>query len=139
MDIFNKIVLYFFNPQPGREFSYYIIIEIIALILAVAGIYIILRIRQNKQDKSFKKLFQPYPTKLFLMVGLLLAYSAFRYYYVAFFSMRLLLFIILGVSLFIVFNIIKTYLKIYPGDKENRVKRLEMNKWIPKKKKDKKR
>lgn len=138
MNTFNNIVLYFFNPAPGRDFLYYIPLAIIVALLAGLGIAIILRIKKNKQDKSFKKLFREFPTKLFLLAGLLAGYLFFRYYYVPFFSMRLFLCLILALSAYVIFKIVRTYQIAYPAEKTHRSHRLELNKWIPKKKKGKK-
>jgi len=138
MNTFNSIILYFFNPAPGRDFLYYIPLAIFAALLAGIGIAIILRIKKNKQDKSFKKLFRGFPSKLFLLAGLIVVYLFFRYYYVTFFSMRFLLCLVMAVSAYFIFVLIKTYKKNYPAEKSLRTQRLEKNKWIPKKKKRKK-
>lgn len=138
MDIFNKIVIYLFNPAPGRIFSGYTLLGILAVLFIVAGIAITIYAKKNKEDKSFKKLIGRYPSKLYILAILILTYTFFRYYGVVFFSMRVMLYVLLLVCVYVIYVIIRTYVKKYPADKQSRIKQMEANKWVPSKHKNKK-
>lgn len=135
METFNQIVLYFFSPNPGRQFEYqYLVLAVIVFfILLTLGVYYYAL--KNKEDKAFKKLFRNFPTKFIIMAVLLAGYLFIRYYGVPFFSMRFMLYVLLASSIYIIYSAVETFRKKYPEEKGRREKRLEMNKYIPRKKK----
>lgn len=137
METLNQIVLYFFSPNPGRVFNYYILIGALITLFILLTVLVYLYVRKNKEDKAFKKLFRNYPTKFLILAGLLGIYLILRYNYVPFFSMRILLYVLLGSSVYVIYAAIHTYLKKYPEEKERREKRMELNKYIPRKKRRK--
>ena len=138
MDIVNQTILYFFSPNPGREFQYYILLGILIAIFIALTVLIYLYAKKHKDDKAFKKLFRNYPTKFIILAVLLGLYMLLRYNGVPFFSMRFLLYILIGSCIFVVAMAVKTYLKKYPEEKKRRDDRMALNKYIPKKKKKKK-
>ncbi len=138
MDTINKFILYFFSPNPGRNFEYYWALGAIILVFIILTGLIYYYALKNKDDKAFKKLFRNYPTKFIILAVLFAAYILVRYNYVPFFSMRFLMYILLISSVFVLYNSYITYFKKYPEEKKRREKRLQINKYIPKKKKKKK-
>ncbi len=138
MDTINKIILYFFTPNPGRNFEYYWALGAIILLFIILTGLIYYYALKNKEDKAFKKMFRNYPTKFIILAVLLGGYMLVRYNYVPFFSMRFLMYILLISGGYVLYNAYLTYFKKYPDEKERREKRLEMNKYVPKKKKKKK-
>lgn len=138
METFNQIILYFFSPLPGREFIYYIPLIILVVALLAGSLYISWFSRKNKNNKAFKKTFKSYPGKLQLMGFLLALYVLFRYYYVPVFSMRFLLYILIAVTAYLLYVMVKAYRKKYPQEKDRRTSRAAMNEYMPKKKKKKK-
>lgn len=138
MDTINKIILYFFSPNPGRNFEYYWALGAIILLFIILTGLIYYYALKNKDDKAFKKLFRNYPTKFIILAVLFGVYMVVRYNYVPFFSMRILMYILLISGGYVLYNVYLTYFKKYPEEKKRREKRLEMNKYIPKKKKKKK-
>lgn len=139
MQTINNIILYFFNPVPGTHFNYYPVIIGIIVILVALSIFIPIHIKRNKDDKAFKKLFRVYPSKLQLVGIIFTLYVLSRLYSVPFFSMRFMLYILLGVTAFLIYHMVKTYLNKYPEEKKRRNERDERNKYLVKKKKKKNR
>ncbi len=135
METFNQIVLYFFAPNPGSAFEYYyaVIALIVVFILLTFGVYYFAV--KNKEDKAFKKLFRNYPTKFIILAVLLALYLFIRMNNVPFFSMRFMLYILLASSAYVIYSSVMTFTKKYPDEKTRREKRLEINKYIPRKKK----
>ena len=138
MDTFNEIVIYLFHPTPGRAFGYYYFITALILLLTGLGIFLRIYIKKNREDKTFKKLFRKYPMKLWTLALVLALYLLVRYYYVPFFSMRVLFYTVLGITLYLFYQIINTYLKTYPAEKKRRDERTVQNRYKIKKKKRKK-
>lgn len=139
MNFINQVILYFFTPNPGRTFGYYILVEAIIIILLGLALAVFLYSRKHKDDKAFKKLFRNFPTKFIIIAVLLGLYLLCRYYLVAFFSMRFMLYILIGATIYVVYSATYTYFKKYPIEKKQREERIEHNKYIPRKKKKKKR
>lgn len=139
MQMLNDFILYLFSPSPGRAFQYYYFIGAIIAILTVLGIVLRVYIKKNRDDKTFRKLFKKYPSKLWTLAVIFALYLFVRYSYVPFFSMRFLLYILLGVTVYLGYQIINTYLKVYPEVKKLREKQHQKNRYKINKKKRKKR
>ncbi len=135
MNTFNQIILYFFSPNPGRAFEYYYAIGALILVFFLLTFGIYFYATKHKEDKAFKKLFRNYPTKFVILAVLLAMYLFIRYNNVPFFSMRFMMYILLISSAYVIYAVIMTFYKKYPEEKNRREKRLEQNKYIPKKKK----
>ena len=101
MDTINNIILYFFNPIPGASFQYYIPLYVLTAILIIVAAGIIVYSKRNKDNKAFKKLFKTYPSKFGIIAGLFIVYLSLRYYSVAFFSMRFLLYLLVGITIYL--------------------------------------
>lgn len=139
METINQFFLYVFSATPGRAFAYYtVVIGCIVVLLALAiGIKIYSR-KIGKEDKSFRKTFRGYPSKLIFLAVLFTLYLMARYSYIGFFSMRLMLYILSAFTIYTLYNIGKDYVKIYPEEKKRRIEREKLNQYIPKQKKGKK-
>lgn len=114
MQTLNNFILYFFLPVPGRTFQYYTFVGVLIAILAVLGIILAIYIKKNREDKAFRKLFKKFPRKLWTMAILLGLYLVVRYNYVPMLSMRLFFYILLGLTVYLFYQIINAYLKAYP-------------------------
>ncbi|HLG25487.1 MAG TPA: hypothetical protein VI588_01680 [Candidatus Gracilibacteria bacterium] len=134
METINQIFIYFFQPNPSRLFQYAIPLWILTAMLIAAAVFIIVRIRASKNDKSFKKTFRSYPTRLITAAVLLALYLLSRGSAVPFFSMRLMLFVVLGITGYLIYRLMKAYTREYPEEKKLRHDREELNKYIPRKK-----
>ena len=135
MEWINSFISYVFTPFPGRNFSYYMTVLLVILILLGLSVYIRIKSKKNKDDKAFKKIIRPYKNKLDTLSGLLIAYLVCRYYSIPFLSMRFLLYVLLGITLVALYFLIKKYRKDYPALKKHRKEQLEKNKYIPRKRK----
>lgn len=122
MQMFNSFFIYLFSPTPGRAFQYYNFIVILIVVLTILGIVLRVYIRKNRDDKPFRKLFKKFPSKLWILAILFTLYLLVRHYYVPFFSMRFLLYILLGATIYLAYKIINIYLKTYPEEKKLREK-----------------
>lgn len=135
MQTINDIISYVFHPNPGRSFSYYIVL--LALIVFFLGFSIFLKIyiKKNKNDKAFKKLFRNYPGRFQLVTLFLILYLFFRYYAVVFLSMRIFLYIILLSGVMVIYAMGNAYLKKYPMEKKRYEEQNVKNKYLPGKRK----
>ena len=129
MNILNNIVLYLFNPAPGRPFAYYYFVGVTIILLLALGIFIRIYIRKNKDDKIFKKLFKKYPSKLWTMSIAMAIYLLARYNYIPFFSMRTLYYIIAGTTLYLIYDMVNSYLRKYPETKKMHHEQIAQNKY----------
>ena len=135
METFNQIVGYFFSPYPGRAFAYYPLIIAVIVGLLAFSLYLRMRIRKDKKDKTFRKLFRSFPAKLEISASAMTVYVLLRYYNVGFFSMRLMIYIIFATTVILGYYIVITYIKKYPAAKKLRQDQIEKNKYLPRKKK----
>lgn len=131
MKIFTNLISYLFNPNPGRIFSYYVILIIVAVGLLAFSIFLRLHLKKYKEDKAFKRLFRGFPKKLQIIALLLIAYLFFRYYTVGFISMRILLYLILAGAAWILYRMAYSYFKKYPPAKKEHERQMAMNKYLP--------
>lgn len=129
MQMLNDFILYLFSPSPGRAFQYYYFIGSLIAILTILGVILHVYIKKIRDDKTFRKLFKKYPSKLWTLAVLFTLYLLIRYNYVPFFSMRFLLYILLGISVYLGYQMINTYLKVYPEAKKLREKQHEKNRY----------
>lgn len=137
METFNSIVGYIFSPFPGRSFGYYILVIVIVIALFLLDLFIRIYIRKNKDDKIFRKLFRGFPSKIELLALSLAGYLIARYFNVAFLSMRMFLYLLLALVVFLIYLLASTYLKDYPEAKKRREDQISKNKYLPRKKKRK--
>jgi len=135
METINQIVGYFFGPFPGRAFAYYPHIIVLIVGILAFSLYLRLRIRKDKEDKTFRRLFRNFPGKLEITATALAVYILLRYYNIGFFSMRMMIYLILATTLILGYYIVITYVKKYPAAKKLRQNQMEKNKYLPRKKK----
>ncbi|MDD3861344.1 MAG: hypothetical protein PHP74_00395 [Candidatus Gracilibacteria bacterium] len=115
---------YFFQPIPMDEFSYYIpTIIFIALLICGTIAFSIIYNKKKKTDFVFKKLFKNIGKRMILIAILLTCYLLVRYENIPYFSMRIWLYITMGLFIFFAYRYAKKYLKVYPKEKIN----FEMN------------
>lgn len=138
METFNNLVIYIFHATPGRAFQYYYFIGAVCVALIGVGIILKIYLKKNRQDKTFRKLFKKSPKKVWLMAACFAIYLLARNSYVPFFSMRFILYLLLGITVYMFYQMISTYLKVYPEEKKRRKEALEQNRYTIKKKKGKK-
>ena len=111
---------YFFQSIPGTEFRYYILLAIFIVLLLIAAIASSVVYRNKKKtDFAFKRLFKNLTKRLVLIAMLLLVYIMVRYENIPYFSMRIWLYVILGVFLFFAYRYAKLYKVDYPKEKTN--------------------
>lgn len=130
---------YFFRAVPESNFSYHIPLAIfIALLLIGAIVFSFIYRTKKKTDFAFKRLFRNLVKRLILFAVLLMIYLLVRYENIPYFSMRIWLYLIMGLVLFFAYRYIKIYKVEYPKEKENfnlshPTKKAE-NKYLPNKK-----
>ena len=140
MEYIKSSFSYFFAPNPGTQFSYYIPILVLAGVLilgaiAFSGYYN----KKKKTDFAFKRLFRKLSGRMFLFGILFLVLIALRYENISYFSMRILLYLTALISLYFVYRYIKIYKVKYPKEKENaqakqHIVKKEENRYLPNKK-----
>ncbi len=134
MQSFYNFITYIFSPVPPREFHYYIPLAVLAAILVAVSVYIYFHIKKNKEDKTFKRLFRSYPLKFETVAAVIAICLLSRYYGVVFLSTRILLFITLVVAAYLIYKMVRTYLKDYPAVKKHYHEQMEKNKYLPRRK-----
>lgn len=135
MQFFNDLLIYLFHPNPGKAFQYYYFVGTLVVLLAALGIFIHVYIKKSREDKSFRKLFRRYPSKLWTLAISLGLYLLIRYNQVPFFSMRFLFYVLLALTIYLLYLMINTYLKSYPAEKKRREERTDQNRYMMKQKK----
>jgi len=129
-----SLIAYIFNPLPPVFFEYYIVLAALAAIILGLSVFLRLRIRNNNNDKTFRRLFRGFPAKLETVAVMIALNILARYYGVAFLSMRLVLFLTLLVAAYLGYRMVRTWLKEYPLVKKHHEEQLAKNKYIPRKK-----
>lgn len=106
---------YLFDPTPGKEFSYYIPM-IILIVLLVAGAIAISQLyaKKKKTDIAFKKVFKKTAGRLSLFAILFTILVLLRYENIPYFSMRIWLYGTLLIFLYLVYKNIQSYRTEYP-------------------------
>lgn len=135
MQTLTNLITYVFHPNPGRTFSYYIILIILIALMLGFSVFLRIHIKKNKEDKAFKRLFRDFPGKLQLISFFLIIYLFFRYYSAVFLSMRIFLYMILLSTACVIYMMVNAYLKKYPLEKKRHEEQISRNKYLPGKKK----
>ena len=135
MDTLKNLVKYIINMDPGRDFNYYIVLFVLAALLIGASIYFFVTIKQNKDDKMFRKLFKKYIVKLPILAACFLLYTGARYTQIPVLSARLVLYILLAILAIYIYKIVNSYLNVYPQMKKRHDEQVSGNKYLSKKKK----
>lgn len=140
MNTVKNFFSYFFRSIPNTDFNYYIPLSILVILLIVGSLVFSFVYRKKKKtDFVFKKLFKDLSKRLIIIAVLLVFYALVRYENLPYFSMRIWLYIIIGVLLFFAYKYIKTYKFIYPKEKINfelsHSRKKTINPYIPNKRK----
>jgi amino acid transporter len=128
-----SLISYIFDPLPPSDFKYLIALAILAAIILGCSIYLRLRIRKDKENRIFRRLFRGFPVKIESVAYIILINLLARYYHVAFLSMRLILFCALATAVYLAYRIADTHIKQYPLEKKRHHEQSEKNKYIPRK------
>lgn len=120
MNYITSTLKYFFNTTPGSEFKFYIPLIILAGILIIGSV-VFSRVysKKKKYDFAFKRLFKKLSSRFTTIGIILLILIALRYENIPYFSMRIWLYLLLLISLYIIYKYIKTFKVDYPREKEN--------------------
>ena len=129
-----SILQYFFAPLPPEPFQYKFIFLGIAGALLIASILTHLYLKKSKDDKILKKLFRTLPKKFLLLATCEALYVLFRYERMSFFSVRIINYIILAATLYVIIKNIRIYQKEYPKLKKEREEQMRLNQYLPRKK-----
>jgi hypothetical protein len=109
-----QVLSYLFSPYPGSIFNYGNWLIIYATALAVFGIIIKILFVVLKQNKALKRTLRSFPGQL-IWTGLsLIILTLSRTKGVPFLSMRVLLFIAAGLSIYYILKAIWRLIKTYP-------------------------
>ncbi len=133
MPLFLNILEYFFDPLPPGQFKFVVVFIVIAAIGFVVSSALMFYLKQQKNDKIFKKLFRNLPGKLLTIAVMEGVYVIARYERMPYVSMRFLNYIVLAYGLYVVIHYAQLYLKVYPADKKHREHQLKKNKYLPRK------
>lgn len=113
-----EIFSYLFSPIPGSTFNYYTYLLIFGIALIIIGILFLVTIKIKKENKAFKKTYKTTPSK-FIWIGIIvIILTASRTNGIPYLSMRLLLFIAVGLAVYYIFMVIINYFKKYPEYKK---------------------
>jgi uncharacterized membrane protein SirB2 len=127
-------IKYLFNPLPTGDNSYYIPLAVLTLIFLAISFLIRFQIKKNKENKTFRRMFRAFPSKLETIAGITIIYMLCLYYRLAFLSTRILIIGTLLIGCYIVYKLARSYIKEYPVEKKRHAEQLEKNKYIPGKK-----
>lgn len=130
METLNNLFIYLTRINPSHTFNFYLPLTIFVVILAGFSIGLRFYLKKHKKNKPLKRLFKRYPSKIFNCALLLGLYVLSRYYSIAFFSMRLVLYIILAVTAYIIYKMIRAYLKQYPEEQKNYHHQMAKNRYM---------
>lgn len=136
MQPLGDFIRYFFNPFPGPMTNTFLVIAIVlALLIFGASIGLRIILKNKKEDKIFRKMFRSLPRKMQTVAILLGLYILARYLNMPYITIRFLMYILLGVEVYLIYKYAKVYLQEYPEMKERHAKQIELNKYLPRKKK----
>ncbi|MDA1060257.1 MAG: hypothetical protein O3B47_00495 [bacterium] len=141
METIKSILGYLFDKAPGKEFSYYIPMVILILVLILGGIIFSAIYKKRKRDDfAFKRLFKKTGSNLVIFGIIFILLTLIRYENIIYFSMRIWLYLSLMGLLYFLYKTIHTYKVSYPKEKRNVQTRQvhtkkEERKYLPNKKK----
>ncbi len=120
MKSISSFFFYLFYPLPGHQFKFYIPLLVLSFLLIVGGIiFSVFYKNKKKEDFALKRLFQKTSKRLVLLGLLFLFLVAVRYENIPYFSMRIWIYVSLGLLLFFFYKTIKTLKVDYPREKQN--------------------
>ena len=135
---------YLFEKAPGQAFNYYTVVLAVVALLAIGSFAFknICKKRARERDFVFKKMFRKVPSRMIYFAIGLLFLVVVRYENIPYFSMRILLYLLLlGIAVTAGWYLYK-YFKVYPKERDNfesrqAIKTVEetKTKYLPNKKK----
>jgi len=135
MQAIYNLLLYFFNPLPGPQFNFYVVILILILILVASSVYVKIHLKTHKEDKNLRRLFKHVPGKLVTFAAYFFVYIIARYANIYLFSMRTLLFATLTWLAYFLYQTYETYRVSYPELKHRHLEQMNASKYLKRKKK----
>lgn len=133
MSFILTILQYFFDPLPPGPFKFMYVFIALAGLCFLGAIGLKVFLKQQKEDKIFKKLFRDLPGKLLVIGTMEGLYVLVRYERMPYLSMRFINDLILAYALYVVVRYVQMYFKIYPAEKKHHEHQLKMNKYLPRK------
>lgn len=113
-----EILSYLFSPIPGTSFNYYTHLVIYAAVLILIGLVFWVVLAKKKDNKALKKTYKSAPSQFIWSGIILIILAACRVNGIAYLSMRFILIIFLGVSVYFIIKNIYLYFKKYPEMKK---------------------
>ncbi|MEK7127079.1 MAG: hypothetical protein AAB848_03135 [Patescibacteria group bacterium] len=141
MEFIKSAAHYLFSRNPGTQFKFYIpLIILICLLFLGALAFSVIYKNKKKTDFAFKHYFKKTAGRLFWIGFLFLFLVLVRYENIPYFSMRILMYLSLLLSVYFIYKTAKTFLKDYPREKQNVQSRIGMHEhkelqYLPNKKK----
>lgn len=123
-----EIFSYLFSPIPGVTFNYDLHLYIYGAILILIGLAVMITLKIKKEDKALKKTYIATPSQFIWLGFIILILVASRTNGIPYLSMRFLLFIAMGVSVYYIIKNILLYFKKYPEMKKVVLPKTEKNK-----------
>jgi hypothetical protein len=116
---------YLFNGYPGKDFEFYPhMIALFSLLVIGSIVFNVYYNKKKKEDIAFKRAFRKTASRLFQLGALFALLTVFRYENIPYFSMRILLYLSIGVLLYFAYHSIKVYRVDYPADKAHNERRI---------------
>ncbi|MBU1019556.1 hypothetical protein KJ764_06355 [Patescibacteria group bacterium] len=129
---------YLFNPTPGQDFKYLWICLVFFLLLVVLGQYWKTFTKNHEHKKILKKIFPGVANKLTTFALFGFAFLFFRHENIPYMAMRILLLAVIIWTLVYIGKNLRKYFKILPTEIAKKAKKEDLNKYMPKPKKKRK-
>ena len=134
MNILFNFLQYFFEITPSTPFKYQVVTIIIAVLILGASIALRIYLKKTKEDKTFRKLFRSLPAKLQSIAICFGIYVVARYGNIPFLSMRVLNYLLIVLTFYVIIQNLRLYMKEYPEIQKRRLEQSKLNKYLPRKK-----
>lgn len=121
---------YYFNPNPGPEFKYWIVMLVFAGILVVIA-SLIKAYRKKTGDKILRKMLKSYPTKLIWFGAVAVLLTLVRLENISLFSMRFLWIVYFAILIYVIVGNVKTFYREYPRKVRQSLSHQVKSKYLP--------
>lgn len=121
---------YYFDPNPGAQFKYWLVMLIFAAVLFVVGV-LVKAYRNKTEDKILRKMLRSYPTKLFWFAVVAVLLTAVRVEGISLFSMRFLWIVYFAILIYVVAGNIQKFYKEYPRKVKQSLSHQSQNQYLP--------
>lgn len=113
-----EMLKYFFGLNPGSEFNYYIPFLVYCAVLIISGYGLSFYInKQKEENRTLKVMFGNLPNKLKWLGFVSLFLLANRYESIPYFSMRIWMYISVGLALWFIGKNLYLLVKKYPAER----------------------